>query len=147
MPLRSEYLLEKSMVDKLDDLLKLADGVARQVWGAASTLASYLVAPEQDSKAENARSASTDDVTRLTTSWGIERAYWSQLETPFRTVLMTLPDDPDQAANDWKTILRRAAWSAFDTVGDNLDPSPRTLKAVVFARGQLAGGLAKTFPE
>jgi CRISPR system Cascade subunit CasA len=147
MPLRSEYLQEKAMVDKLDDLLKLADQVARQVWGAASTLASYLVAPEQDSKTENTRKAAGEDVTRLTTSWGIERTYWSQLETPFRTVLTTLPDDPDQAANDWKTILRRAAWSAFDTVGDNLDPSPRALKAVVNAQGQLRAGLAKMLPD
>jgi len=60
---------------------------------------------------------------------------------------MTLPDDKDKAATDWKAILRRAAWSSFDTVGDNLDASPRALKAAVNARGQLAGGLAKIFPE
>jgi hypothetical protein len=34
----------------------------------------------------------------------------------------------------------------FDQVTDNLGHDPRTLKAVVRARDQLAAGLAKTLP-
>jgi len=138
-------------VDDLDRLLKLADDVARQLWGAASTLANFILAPEQDlSKAESGekgKGAQSDGVARLIGSWGMERAYWSQLEVPFRHVLETLPDDVEQATKAWKFTLRQAAWSAFDSVGDNLDSSPRMLKALVNARGQLAGGLVKALPE
>jgi len=144
MPLRSEYLQEKATVDALDDLLKLAEDVARQLWAAANTLARFLLIPES---ADDRTKKSHPEVANLVESWAVERTYWSQLETPFRAVLMTLPDDKDKAATDWKAILRRAAWSSFDTVGDNLDASPRALKAAVNARGQLAGGLAKIFPE
>lgn len=151
MPLRREYLQKPTMVDDLDRLLKLADDVARQLWGAANTLANFILAPEQDlNKAESGekgKGAQSEDIARLTGSWGMERAYWSQLETPFRRVLETLPDDVDQASKSWKFTLRQAVWSAFDTVGDNLDPSPRALKALVNARGQLAGGLVKALPE
>ena len=119
--------------------------------GAASTLADFILAPEQDlNKAESGekgKGAQSDDVARLTGSWGMERGYWSQLEVPFRHVLETLPDNVEQATKAWKSTLRQAAWSAFDIVGDNLDLSPRVLKALINARGQLAGGLVKALPE
>jgi len=144
MPLRSEYLQDQQTVDGLDSLLKLAEDVARQLWAAANTLARFLLIPGQ---ADDKTQKTPPEASNLVESWAVERAYWSQLETPFRTVLATLPDDLDKAAKDWKETLRRTAWSAFDTVGDNLDSSPRALKAVVNARGQLAGGLAKVLPE
>lgn len=140
MPLRSEYLQDQTKVDALDSLLKLAEDVARQLWAAANTLARYLLIPES---ADDKTQKTPPEAGNLVGSWAVERAYWSRLETPFRTVLATLPDDIDQAANEWKETLRRTAWSVFDTVGDNLDPSPRALKAVVNARGQLASGLMK----
>jgi len=147
MPLRREYLQAPTMVDDLDRLLKLADDVARQLWGAASTLANFILAPEQDlSKAESGekgKGAQSDGVARLIGSWGMERAYWSQLEVPFRHVLETLPDDVDKASSEWKAILYRIARSAFNTISENLDSSPRSLKAVVNAEGQLEAGLRK----
>lgn len=49
MPLRSEYLEDKALVDALDEALIMAERVARQLWEAARTLATFLVAPESDS--------------------------------------------------------------------------------------------------
>jgi len=62
-------------------------------------------------------------------------------------MLETLPADRDGALADWQRTLRRAAWSAFDGIAENLAANPRTLKAAVRAREQLAAGLGKAVPE
>jgi hypothetical protein len=83
----------------------------------------------------------------MTSQWAADRRYWSRLEIPFLETLESLPDEPDQSLERWRSTLRRTARGAFDELADNLGPMPRAFKAVVRASGQLAAGLAKALPS
>lgn len=144
LSLHPDYLQEKQLVDDLESILQLAEGVAKQLWGAARTLAKFIASPEHDSQtSENAREPRREDLDQIMGPWGIERAYWSRLEVPFRQTLDVLPQDRVQAAKAWKQILRRTAFDAFNTITRDLESTPRTLKAAAKGEQQLRIGLAK----
>jgi hypothetical protein len=145
MPLPLAYLENEGLVTRLRESLEMAEGVARQLWGAARTLATLILSPEADR--EEGRKPAREDLDQLTSQWAVERHYWVQLETPFLETMEALPDDPDGALTTWQETLKRSAWSAFDRVTDQVTHDPQKLKAVVRSRGQLAGGLKKVLPS
>jgi CRISPR system Cascade subunit CasA len=145
LPLPLRYLQEKELVDSLDTALEMAENTARQLWGAARTLATFIVSPDAD--AESGRKPKTEDLNALTEQWAIERGYWPHLERSFREMLEVLPDDQEAALAVWRDTLRRTAWDAFDQVADGLGYDPTSLKAIVHAREQLAAGLGKALPS
>jgi CRISPR system Cascade subunit CasA len=144
-PLPLRYLTEKTLVERLDEALTMAEGVRGQLWGAARTLATLLLSPESDTDA--GRQPAREDLDSLTNQWAIERDYWSRLEIPFRHALEALPGDVEGTLADWRVRLRRTAWAAFDRVADDLEHDPHNLKAAVRAREQLTAGLRKMLPE
>jgi len=145
MPLPLEYLRNLSLVQALQTAIEMAEGTSRQLWGAARTLATLILSPEADTDA--GRKPASEDVKALTEQWAVERRYWSRLELPFRETLEALPEEPEAGLDVWAVTLRKTAWAAFGAVADNLGYDPRTLKAVVRARGQLAAGLGKALPN
>lgn len=144
MPLPLAYLKEQALVDALETALHMAESTARQLWGATRTLATFILSPEAD--AEGARQPVRKDLDSLTRQWAVERRYWSRLELPFRRTMEALPQNPDRALAAWRKTLLKTVWRAFDQVTDNLGHDPRTLKAMVRAREQLAAGLGKALP-
>ena len=74
LPLPLQYLQEKTLVDSLDTMLKLAQDVVQQLWGAARTMATYVLAPQADS--ETAHQPASEDLSRVMAPWGVERRYW-----------------------------------------------------------------------
>jgi CRISPR system Cascade subunit CasA len=145
MPLPLAYLQEGRLVARLTEALDMAEGVAKQLWGAARTLATLILSPEADR--EEGRKPAREDLDQLASQWAVERHYWARLETPFLETMEALPDDADAAMSDWQRTLKRAAWEAFDRVTDQVVHDPQKLKAVVRSRGQLAAGLGKTLPS
>jgi hypothetical protein len=145
LPLPMRYLQEKELVEALETALEMAENTARQIWGAARTLATFIVSPDAD--AESSRKPNTEDLNALTNQWSIERGYWPHLERPFRETLEALPDGQEAALAVWRDTLRRTAWNAFDQVADGVGYDPTSLKAVVHAREQLAGGLGRVLPS
>jgi CRISPR system Cascade subunit CasA len=145
LPLPLRYLQEKEMVDSLETALEMAENTARQLWGAARTLATFIISPEAD--AELGRQPKREDLNALTGQWAIERGYWPHLERPFRETLEALPDNQEAALAVWRETLRRTAWDAFDQVADGVGYDPIGLKAVVHGREQLAAGLGKVLPS
>jgi CRISPR system Cascade subunit CasA len=141
MPLPLAYLQNTDLVARLTQALEMAEAVARQLWGAARTLATLILSPEADR--EEGRKPAREDLDQLTSQWSVERHYWVQLETPFLETMETLPHDADGALTAWQETLHRSAWAAFDRVTDQVSHDPQKLKAVVRSRGQLAGGLKK----
>jgi len=139
MPLHLDYLKKPQLVGDLESLLKLAEDISRQLWGASNTLARYLLMPDT---ADDKTKKSPPEVGKLIESWAVERSYWSQLETPFREILDRLLEEREQAKAEWFATLRETARDALDLVLDNLDDSARSLRAAVNARGRLMGGLA-----
>jgi CRISPR system Cascade subunit CasA len=145
MPLPLQYLQDESLVARLRESLEMAEAVARQLWGAARTLASLILSPETDMEA--GRAPAREDLDRLTGQWAVERHYWVELETPFLETMEALPEDAGTALSNWQRTLKRAAWDAFDHVTDQPSRDPHKLKAVVRSRGQLAAGLGKVLPS
>ncbi len=144
-PLPLAYLQDEPLVEALQTALDMSEAVSNQLWGATRTLATLFVCPEADQ--EGAHQPAREDLDKVMGQWDVKRRYWAQLEPPFRLMLETLPADRDGALADWQRTLRRAAWSAFDSIAENLAANPRTLKAAVRAREQLAAGLGKVLPE
>ncbi len=144
-PLPLAYLQEAPLVEALQMALEMAEAASNQLWGAARTLATLFICPEADQ--EGAHQPDRRDLDKVMGQWDVKRRYWAQLEPPFRLTLETLPADHDGALAAWRGTLRRAAWRAFDGIAENLAANPRTLKAAVRARDQLAAGLAKALPE
>jgi CRISPR system Cascade subunit CasA len=138
-------LRENVLVEHLAHALNMAESVARQLWGAARTLATLVLSPEAD--LESGRKPAREDLDQLMRPWAIERHYWVQLETRFQETMEALPKDADAALAGWQETVRRAAWNAFDQVADQLRHDAHKLKAVVRARGQLTAGLTKALPS
>lgn len=144
LPLPLAYLRDQQLVNSLrDDVLGVAENVARQLWGAARTMATFVLAPQADSEA--ARQPDPRDLDRVMGPWGVERRYWSRLEVPFRLVLEGLPGDREGTLTTWQQTLRRLAWDVFNSVAEDVETDARALKAVVNGRDQLAAGLTKVF--
>jgi CRISPR system Cascade subunit CasA len=145
MPLPLAYLRDQELVEYLEQAVDMAERAGRQLWGATRTLAALLLSPESDSG--GGRQPAREDLHSMTSQWAADRRYWSRLEIPFLETLESLPDEPDQSLERWRSTLRRTARGAFDELADNLGPMPRAFKAVVRASGQLAAGLAKALPS
>lgn len=141
LPLPLEYLAEKALVDAIEEALQLAEEVARQLWGAAQTLARVLLSPENGGT--EGREPHREDMASLTGQWAVERHYWSRLELPFRELLVALPGDLTGSRLAWRETLRTTAREALEGVCRSFEQDLRRLKAVVRARDQLAAGLAK----
>ncbi len=145
MPLPLAYLRQESLVEGLTESLKMAESVAKQLWGAVRTLAILVLSPDAD--IQEGRKPAREDLDQLMGQWAVERHYWVQLETPFQETTENLPTNSQSALATWQKTLKRAAWSAFDRLADDLRHDPQKLKAVVRARGQLAAGLGKVLPN
>ena len=141
MPLPLAYLQEQALVESLRMALAMAERVSRLIWGAAQTLAQFVVAPNQDQP--GARKPRREDVAPLVQGWAIERRFWSRLELPFRKTMEGLPQDRAGTLAKWRDTLRETAWYAFEQVAEEVSHDTRCLKAVVRARGQLGAGLGK----
>lgn len=144
-PLPLEYLQEQTLVDSLSTMLEMAELASNQLWGATRTLATFVLCPEADQ--EGAHQPDRKDLDNIMKQWDVKRRYWSQLEVHFRRILEQVPQARDAARAAWQQTLRRTAWSAFDSVAEDLANDPRALKAFVNARQQLAAGLGKVLPE
>ncbi len=139
------YLNDQQLVNTLrDDVLGTAESVARQLWGAARTMANFVLVPQADN--EDTHTPAPEDLNRITAPWGIERRYWSSLEVPFRYTLEALPTNRVATLTDWQKTLRTTAWRVFNAAAQDVETDPRALKATVRGREQLAAGLTKTIP-
>lgn len=132
---------EKSeeLVEKLTDALDFAEKTRESLWVAVNTLAKFIIYANNDLR--NSLQPDPNNVGKLTANWSIERFYWSQLETPFQTFLVTLPQKPE-AYETWKEIVQQSAWDALEQAINLAGEGKRILKAAVKARGIL-GNLLK----
>jgi CRISPR type I-E-associated protein CasA/Cse1 len=144
MPLPLDYLRNPDLAGRLAEGLERAEAVSQQLWGAARTLATYLVAPHQDSG--EGRSAQREDLDQLMGGWDIQRPYWSQLETHYLRLMEGLGKEGEAALAEWYALLRRTAIDSLTRAIGKVENSPRGYKAAVQARQQLASGLAKALP-
>ena len=141
MPLPLEYLREPDLVESLREALAVAEAVSGQLWGATRRLATLLLSPDADTG--EGHQPDRKDVDGLLNRWAVDRAYWARLERPFLRLVEDLVRRGEDAVEEWRETVRRTAWEAFNRLDKDLGRDPRTLKAAVRARGQLAAGLKK----
>jgi CRISPR system Cascade subunit CasA len=151
IPLSTAVLRDDELVGNLRQMLDMAEKAAQRLSDAALWLAILGLSPAIDGEPakvlrtlpKNLRDTASD----LREQWAVEQRYWPHLELPFRLTMEALPQDREGALESWRKTLWKAAWDAFDQVTGSLDHDPGKLKAVVRARGQLAGGLVKVLPK
>jgi len=154
LPLPLAYLEDKELLSRLNDALSLADSVSRLLRNHLRDVAKVLLDPKTDpSKAGKPDTkALRQGVDNLLKSWAPDRLYFSQLEAPFRELLVKLPEDREededadidygqQTLPQWSRVLRQAAQEAFDTVAAGLGGSPRALKAVALVEDKFRRAL------
>jgi hypothetical protein len=144
MPLPLPYLADEVLVSHLSDAVISAEQVRSVLWYATSTLAKYLISSSFGE--EGGRQPDQNDVDKLMKHWGAEANYWSKLETPFMQFVEELPSDLT-ALDRWKETLQQTAWDALAGAERLAGERAAALKAAMRARGALAGGLNKLFPE
>lgn len=93
------------------------------------------------------------EVKNVLKTWAPDRLYFSQLETPFRRLMLALPQDQtddgeggiDYGGKEiptWERVLQQAAKTAFMNVTSGLGGVIRTLKAVAQVEGRFLAALA-----
>jgi len=94
-------------------------------------------------KSDKTKDREAQQVYQLFSSFGVERLYWSQLETHFYRLLQDLPDDPEVAKAKWREHLWRVAQAAFRQAITYAGTDRRAQRAIVKAEEQFNIGLAR----
>jgi CRISPR system Cascade subunit CasA len=146
LPLRADYLNEKTLLGKLREAIMLSEKIAEALQNSVYSLARALLVFIAD------RQPDKKDVKQMTAHLQTESFYWSQLEAPFKRLLITLPSDQTlddegetvygkRALADWAHVLEKTASDAFHIATRSLDGSSRALKAVAIAERGFRGKL------
>jgi CRISPR system Cascade subunit CasA len=145
LPLPLAYLEKAELAEALKQALTLAESVARDalrkaVWAAAAKRLTGSADMNPDK----------DRVSALVDSFAPDRLYWSQLERPFRELLVSLAgegaDLPACIRRWYRDTLCPGARSAFEQSIGRIDGG-RDLKAVNAGRGLLLSQLKKLSPN
>ena len=138
LPLPLAYLGEEELADSLREALGLTETTAQNLNRAIWTMATRMLA------ADSGRKPKAEDVRSLADHLGAGRAYWSQLEGPFKRLLVELPDDKDEDGEygvvqigKWKSTLRHTLWEAFRESTRGMERSTRYLMPLALAERSL----------
>jgi CRISPR system Cascade subunit CasA len=132
LPLPLTYLNDPDLVQALQEASKLADDFHQGLKDALSELAKSL--------------ATKEDASKVVASFGTDELYWGQLEAPFRTLLVNLPERNDEFAAEraWAQTLEASAQAAFNQIVNGLDGSARSHQAATLAGRLFNKELGKT---
>lgn len=142
-----EYLEDADLVENLAVALDLAEKTRFALKIASQWLALLVISPKSDGKKwQEVDRISKDQAEKLMTHWNVERFYWQQLDIPFQYFLEALPRNLE-AFNDWKNIVKTAAWKSLEQAINFAGTDTATLKAEVRAKNILGYSLKELFPE
>jgi len=174
LPLPLAYLEGKRLLSKLKEALDLAEEVNRTLELHLRVVALTILDPETDAerhlrdiaisiiKPEIGKRLSgalfSTEVKTAIKSWAPDRFYFSQLEGPFRKLLVELPEDRQEDEDGdfeygveqlprWGRVLRQAALEVFGAIAAGLGGSPRALKAVAQVEGRFRWALKQKISE
>lgn len=136
-------LQDENLLSQLQTALNSAEEVRKQIWGALNTAAGIFLAPQSD-QAEG-RTADPKDKAKLTEHWNAEALYWASLEVPFYHLLEALPQNDEQAMQEWQMTLQTTARKVIEQTLSSLGSNARALKAAAQGRIQFLAGLKKIF--
>jgi len=139
LPLPLAYLEDKDLLAKLQEALAWAEKAHDLLHQALRQVAQEILSPPP-------RTPDRNEVNRLLQSWAPGRLYWPRLETPFRRLLVELPEDREEDEEGepvygrrsllaWRGLVADAARKSFQEVAAGLENSLRSLKAVAQVQG------------
>lgn len=141
LPLPLDLLKDQGLVEILKEILELTDRVAREALiPAVKHAVSVILNPVAPLKADSGR------VENYINNLGTTRAYWSDLEIPFRLFLETI-----QSGADKETVLHHWFWKsihpqaikAYKNTVERLN-SPKTFRGMVEGKRRLMLKLGQT---
>ena len=135
------YLKNENLRNQLNRSLDLAKDIQSQLWGALRQLAGLILSFNADKK--DGRKAAAIDEQNMMIHWGTEDFYWRELEVPFYRLIHQIPENPEQAIEDWKELLRLIAIRSFEQAVTLSGNSTSVLKASAKAKRQLLFGIRK----
>jgi hypothetical protein len=171
MPLPLDYLQRDDLLPHVRAALELAEKTGKLLKRCAFVLAWLIIKPQRLAKGLDKVGSDLDaesDVDKkwamakraveektpirdndlpnfykLFSSFGVERLYWSQLETHFYRLIQDLPGDPEAAKEKWRGHLGRVARAVFNQAIAYAGADRRALRAIVKAEEQFRFGLAR----
>ncbi len=136
-PVPLSYLTDAELVGDLRRALGLAEEAGTALRKGLWLLAGIIAAPEED------RSADSDVISKMVDGYPALPTYWSELETRFSELLLRLPGDMAHRTEvlQWwaNECVARTAMDAFEQTTRGFPQTPRFLRAMVVAEGQLRG--------
>jgi CRISPR system Cascade subunit CasA len=133
------YLDNPELLTMLGEALTVAEAVAEALRDSLKALARLLLSPQAD-EPNGRKPDERKDVTPLADSFPSLSQYWSQLESPFKHLMLALPQEnqatdsstyiyDEKALYEWANTLDKAAQESFQQAVNNLSGSARDLKA------------------
>jgi CRISPR system Cascade subunit CasA len=159
LPLPLSYLENnEDLLNELKKALTLSEDVGQILNSNMYQVAQLILSPTFNPKDKKSRKPDNNAVKNLLKTWAPDRFYFSQLEAPFRRLLVELPDDRQEDEDGdldygyrtipaWGQVLQQAALDAFNTIAAGLGESPRTLKAVARVEDRFKASLAGKISE
>jgi CRISPR system Cascade subunit CasA len=150
MPLPLDYLTGEDAVVRLRDALQLAEAVGQRLEQARDWLI-WLCWEKPDEEREFSKWRQAKDYTKRKREDSfrayqhklpVATHYWWRLDDPFKATMEGLAGEQfEDTFLKWRDTLREAARNAFREVMAKLAPTPRHLKAIAKAQGELDFGL------
>lgn len=149
LPLPISYLTNDQLVNRLADALAYTSKIAFDLVQAVRLTGMYLQIPDADNKKwgelnSNAKAAINDWVAHTAS----ERHYWTNLDIPFQTFMVTLAQQQDADGREivlrqWLERLQTTVHSAYDQAAQCVSNDARSLKAIMRGSGYLHYRLAE----
>ncbi len=152
LPLPVGYLHDANLLGNLQAALSAAESVADALRDAGWHCVRQFLHP---TKIDRLSKQQSQEVSAMTETFASARHYWPRLETPFLTLLQSLPA-PDDASAEQNQAHRRAqlvcwfrevlcptARQAYDSTAGRMDNTSRALRAMVLGRRKLEQGLGQ----
>ncbi len=136
LPLPLSLLTEENLVHSLKEALKTAEKVGEILRASVSILADEL-------------NLGKDEKQKLRKKISIDRQYWAELAIQFKSFVINLAENEEEAMNEWIASVRRFAIKAFKNKMDTLGTTARILKAVNSPKvtGYFYGSIKKELEE
>ncbi|MEM4723905.1 MAG: type I-E CRISPR-associated protein Cse1/CasA, partial [Candidatus Hadarchaeum sp.] len=134
----ASVLCDEIMVERVGQLLRDAEKVARDLRKATFRLCEIFLAPlsrdVNGQRVEGTAGVDTRRVSDLLKCIDPHPAYWARLESAFHQLLLRLADDPENASEQWRDRVEAEAKCAFDEAAGRLGESPQMLRARALVR-------------
>lgn len=129
----AQAFCDPEIAERVKFLLADAEGVASALREATRRLCAIYIAPlALDPKGkmnELALKADPDRVSALADAVDTRPTYWARLESEFHTLLLSLVEDQEKAANAWKDKVKKEAENAYEEVIESLGDNCEVWKA------------------